>query len=129
MEQLQLIPYGNPDASEAMSLAHELREEEGLDMGEALSEAWRIINLNERPRPRRRSNPVEGLSVGTLLLVAGLGYFVWCGLKSSQIGTWTWTPWKQTIGRRLPVKPIQQIAGPTMYPSRDGYERVTLIVP
>jgi hypothetical protein len=42
-------------------------------------------------------NPIEGLSIGTMLLVAAVGYFVWCGIKSSQGGGWTWTPWKQTV--------------------------------
>jgi len=149
MTGLELVVNPDPVKSEVMTRAGELRDE-GYDRSEALSMAWDdilgddygeddeddAIDLDLIPQSRKRrrrnmtENPIEGLSVGTVLLVASVAYVIWCGVKSGQMGAWTWTPWKASIGRRLPVvKPIQQIAPPTVYPSRDGYERVTLIVP
>jgi len=95
-ERLELVVA--PDMrSEAMSLAHQIREEEGVDMGTALEEAWAQLRGEEwedelpyeeeeedfvEVRPRRRASPEsEGFGGIGLLVLLGLGgwlaYYYW----------------------------------------------------
>jgi hypothetical protein len=149
--ELELVEANNPDMkSEVMSLAAQYRDQ-GMSPSEALHEAWTIIRgapwddsdeededdifvLSERPRTRRnptkRSSESDS-SIGLVLLLGVVGYLAWCAIKYAQTKAWSWTPWKQPVGRRLPnpaMKASQQLTPPPMY-SRNGYEQVTLIVP
>lgn len=155
MDDLELIPYtGNPDASQAMTLAHELREEQGLGMSDALSQAWDIIRgspwddedydeddeelafddimpqSKRKPASRSKSNPGQGLAIGTALLVGSLGYVAWCAYQYHKTNVWSWTPWKP-IGRPLArrIRPVQQLRPPVLPRNRYEQETVTLIVP
>lgn len=148
----------NPDKSEVMSRAAELRDE-GFDKSDALSLAWEDIlgedyGLDEDdeelevdellPQSRRRSNPSESadtMGIGAMLLIGSVGYFLWCAFKYSQTKVWSWQPWKTIpISRRItaprPQRPQTDIIVgginrvETIYRARDsGEESIHLITP
>ena len=77
---------------------------------------------------RRRNNPSDGdvVGIGSILLLASVGYLIWCGIKYSQTKVWSWTPWKTVpVSRRLAPPKTAEL--PVTTPP--GFERITLIVP
>lgn len=132
---LQLIeaPVSNPDASEAMSLAHELKKKKGLSMSEALAEAWSMLRDKEKDekfpqywegsldedKEDDEQNPI-GVDSTSALLILGLIYALWAYSQKS----WTqWTPLTQNLSNRLraitaprPAAPVPSVVTevPTM---------------
>jgi len=129
MQGMELV-VANPDLrSEAMSLAHEIKESEGVDMGTALEQAWAELKgeewddmeLVEANPPKRRRNITETQAggLGSILVVAGLGYLGWCWYGQRQTGVWSWQPWK-SIGemtkQRLQLQALARRNNPTPPP-------------
>ena len=118
MEQLFLenpyyddAPVSNPDASEAMSIAADLRRE-GYDASSALRQAWAEVKGEDNPG---ESNPIGGLieavnpfeaeGFGEILVMAAIGYAIWAGIKRS------WTPWTAApIGHKMLGRPAPRPA-------------------
>jgi hypothetical protein len=124
-EYLALVE--NP-ASEAMSLAHQIREETGADMSEALSEAWSQLKGEENPLEgeipnppkRRRSKATTTFEPSTftwLLLAGGAFTLIWYFVKKE----WWW----KSIGRPRKLKAV--IPAPTY--RNHAEESVSLIIP
>ena len=83
-----------------------------------------------RAKTRRNptSNPPDPMGIGSMLLLASVGYLIWCGIKYSQTKIWSWTPWKTVpVSRRLTPPKTAAEALPVTTPP--GFERITLIVP
>ena len=99
----------NPDAAEAMSRAHELREDEGLSMSEALSQAWDEIKGESDDYDGEggysMDNPKQ-TDMGKWLMWAVVGYAGWVGIKYLQTKVWNFQPWKSMGGfQRRPALP------------------------
>ena len=71
-------------------------------------------------------NPLEQGGIGTVALLGGFGYFLWCIVAYKQSGIWSWAPWKTaaTVQKRLAKATVVK------QPSNNGWEQpITLIVP
>lgn len=132
--------------SAAMVRAGELRGQ-GYDASQALRLAWGDIlgedyeedeeeddSFEVLPQSRRRaSNPDGASGMGTVLILSGLAYVVWCAYRYSKTKIWSWTPWKtQPVARRL-IRPVQTGAVGSIvpvYPARNPQEEsIQLIIP
>jgi hypothetical protein len=126
-EYLALVE--NP-ASEAMSLAHQIREETGADMSEALSEAWSQLKGEENPLereiiipnpPKRRRSKAtttfEPSAFTWLLLAGGAFTLIWYLVKKE----WWW----RSIGKPRKLKAVI----PTPPHRNNAEESVNLIIP
>ena len=122
-EQLMLVP--NPDKSEVMCRAHELKADEGMSMSEALELAWSEYGEGN-PRVRKAVKKVaesEGVSV---LLSAGVGLVIH-RLITKQ---WLWELIELSRQKKLAVAEAQRIAAqPKSNPSPPGYKTYIPILP
>lgn len=110
-------------SSQAMVLAHELRESEDLPMGEALSEAWSQLRGEDDDdgNPLDIVNPLKASGTTKYLMLAGIGYLAWCGIGYLKSKTWTWTPWKSIAaisGRSAPRAAGMKMNHPSSIDSR-----------
>lgn len=127
MQELMLIQ--NPDVrSQAMSLAHEIRETEGVDMGTALSEAWsELSNPGEGNPISRKTVKKVAKDVGTsgllLLAVAGL---VIHRLIAKQ---WIWETIQIGQLKQRAIAEAQRIASPKSNPGVVGHQSVVPLAP
>lgn len=114
MNALMLLE--NPSASLAMSRAHEIREETGTDISDALSQAWDEIRGESNPPTTRRRRAVEPKpSMLTLLLIGGA---VFVGVWRWRKGTWPW----QGLGRRRLARRTVALTNPGDYRELDWGE-------
>lgn len=96
VEYLELLT--NPRNSKkavVMRRAAKLRAQ-GLSPSEALSEAWGGHNP-----ARGTATTIEPSALTWTLLLCGAGYIGWCFYKKTKSGTWSWTPWKPNLQRRV----------------------------
>ena len=79
-------------------------------------------------KQERRDNPSDGdvVGIGSILLLASVGYLIWCGIKYSQTNVWSWTPWRTPISVSRQLKRLEPVS-----PPRQDWNNgvITLIVP
>jgi hypothetical protein len=108
---------GNPEASEAMSLAADYRRE-GYDPSEALSQAWADVKGGNMDNPKADWNKY--------LMYGGAAYGLWVVINYFQTKQWNFTPWRAIAGNRQVVS--RMIAAPVRTnPGNPLYEGTTLV--
>jgi len=96
------------DAAQAMTLAHTLRETEGLPMDEALREAWTMVRGDEdalNPLDELWENP-EASPILMLALLAGAGVGIYRLVKKE----WPWETIAKERAKKAAVAEAQRIA-------------------